>query len=170
MDERKGFEVVWAPWRMDYITGPRDGGCFLCSLAGTEPSPDTLLLARTPASLVVFNRYPYNNGHLLVAPRRHVAEPGALGGEEYVELMEVFRLSLDALGRAFSPEGFNAGLNLGKTAGAGLESHLHWHIVPRWNGDTNFMPVVAGTRVVPEALAATWGKLRPFFAPLEGAF
>jgi ATP adenylyltransferase len=159
-------DVLWAPWRMEYIMGEKDSGCFLCRLAQEEPSEQNLLLAKTSRALVVFNRYPYNNGHLLVAPRLHTADLSALDPAAYAHLMELFRFSLAALRTAFSPEGFNAGLNLGKVGGAGLEEHLHWHIVPRWGGDTNFMPVTAGARVIPEALAATHRRLAPFFADL----
>jgi ATP adenylyltransferase len=164
--DKAGFEVLWAPWRMEYVLAHKQGGCFLCALDREEPSEENLLLAKTSRALVVFNRYPYNNGHLLVAPRLHTADLAALDPAAYAHLMELFRFTLAALRRAFSPEGFNAGLNLGKGAGAGLEEHLHWHIVPRWNGDTNFMPVTAGARVIPEALAATHRKLAPFFAGL----
>ncbi len=168
MDEkRRGMEVIWAPWRMEYIQGPRDGGCFLCALEKQEPSPDNLLLAMTDRALVLFNRFPYNNAHLLVAPRLHTGDLSALDAQTHAHLMEVFRFAVAALARALSPDGFNAGLNLGRSAGAGLEDHLHWHIVPRWAGDTNYMAVTAGTRVIPEALAETWRKLSPLFAHLS---
>ncbi len=113
--------------------------------------------------MVLMNKYPYNNGHIMVAPHRHTADFDELAADEFTELMEVFRFSLKALQKCMSPEGFNAGLNLGHSGGAGVEDHLHWHIVPRWQGDTNYMPVITGTRVIPEAIEETYNKLLPIF-------
>jgi ATP adenylyltransferase len=113
--------------------------------------------------MVLMNRYPYNNGHILVAPIAHTSDLSELTGEEYRETMELFRFSLKALERHLEPEGFNTGLNLGKTGGAGLEEHVHFHVVPRWHGDTNFMPVIADSRVIPEAIRETYRSLKPLF-------
>lgn len=158
------MKVLWAPWRMEYILSEKDEGCFLCDLVDAEPSEENLLLFRSRRAMVLMNRYPYNNGHLLVAPLHHTSDPSKLGREDYCETMELFRFSLGVIESVLNPEGFNAGLNLGKSAGAGLEEHLHWHIVPRWQGDTNYMPVISGVRVLPEALAQTYSGLVHRFA------
>ncbi|UCG38055.1 MAG: HIT domain-containing protein [bacterium] len=157
------MKVLWAPWRMEYILADKGQECFLCDLAGALPSEDNLLLYRDDLAMVVMNRYPYNNGHILVAPVAHTADLNELTQAEYSRTMELFRFSLKALERHMEPEGVNAGLNLGKTGGAGLEEHVHFHIVPRWHGDTNFMPVIANTRVIPEAIRETYRGLQPFF-------
>ena len=138
----------------------RNKGCFLCDAARTgEPSAENLVLWRGDLALCIMNRYPYNNGHLLVAPRAHKADLADLSGDECLALLDALARMKKVLAEAMSPDGFNIGLNLGKAAGAGLEDHLHFHIVPRWQGDTNFMPVVGEVRVLPEALAATYAKL-----------
>ncbi len=148
---------------MEYIQSDKEDGCFLCDLIDSDPSEDNLLLFKSERAMVLMNRYPYNNGHLMVAPKNHTADLSKLGKEEYTETMELFRFSLGVLERKLKPEGFNAGLNLGKSAGAGLEDHLHWHIVPRWHGDTNFMPVISDVRVIPEAITETYrGLVRQF--------
>jgi ATP adenylyltransferase len=159
------MDTLWAPWRMDYIQGPKQDGCFLCEIlrAGGDDRAN-LVLKRGRACAVVMNRYPYNNGHLMVAPYRHVAALADLTPEERVEMMDLLAASVAALAAAMSPDGFNAGINLGRVAGAGLETHLHQHLVPRWNGDTNFMPVIAETKVIPQALDDLWTALRPRFA------
>lgn len=157
------MKVLWAPWRMEYILSEKDDCCFICDAAQDGPSEGNLLLFRGDKALVLMNRFPYNNGHLLVAPVAHTSDLSDLTGEEYGETMELFRVSFEILGEHLSPEGFNAGINLGKTGGAGLEEHLHFHVVPRWNGDTNYMPVVSDTRVIPEALIETYRALRPLF-------
>ena len=157
------MDVLWAPWRMEYILSEGEDRCVLCDVAALEPSEDNLVLLRTGKALVVMNRFPYNNGHLMVAPVAHTADLAELESSMYQDAMELFRFSISVLDRAMVPEGFNAGLNLGKSAGAGLEDHIHWHIVPRWQGDTNFMPVVSDTRVIPEAIKETYRSLRPLF-------
>lgn len=158
------MKVLWAPWRMEYILSDKTGSCFICEAAQVEPSASNLLLYRTGNAVVMMNRYPYSNGHLLVAPIWHTPDLSELPPEHFADLMDLFRFSLKALEEAMSPEGFNAGLNLGKSAGAGLADHLHWHIVPRWQGDTNFMPVIAGERVMPEALGTTYDRIYPLFS------
>ena len=166
------MDRLWAPWRMEYILAEKtaDAGCIFCIGEDHAADRQKLVLHRTKHSLVMLNRYPYTNGHLMVAPRQHTADLDRLADAEMLDLFATLRLCRNVLQAAARPDGFNIGINLGRAAGAGIEEHVHLHIVPRWNGDTNFMPVVAGTRVVPEALAATWHKLRPFFAPLEEAF
>ena len=160
------MKVLWAPWRMKYILGEKEEGCIFCRLLDAEPSENNLLLYRTSSAMVLMNRYPYNNGHIMVAPSEHTADLNGLPPDQYLELMELFRSSLKVLSKALNPEGFNTGLNLGKSAGAGVEDHLHFHIVPRWQGDTNFMPVISGTRVIPESLAVTYRTFAPIFMEL----
>jgi len=150
---------IWAPWRMEYIEQPKPEGCIFCELPKGEDEAG-LILHRGKLCLVMLNAFPYNNGHLMVAPYRHAADPGELSAEELASLMEEMNLSLGVLRRAMHPEGCNLGMNLGRVAGAGIEDHLHLHVVPRWSGDTNFMPVLCDTRVLPEALTATYRKLR----------
>lgn len=161
------MEQIWAPWRAQYIqesSGPKAGdpGCFLCRGLADPPERDrdNLLVWRGPASAVFLNRYPYNNGHLLVAPLCHRGTLGELEGPELVEPLETVRRCVAVLDRMLRPQGYNVGLNLGKSAGAGLPGHLHWHIVPRWDGDTNFMPVLGGTKVIVESLEAFYDRLR----------
>ena len=150
---------------MRYIEQARDQpeGCFLCSLPQEGDEEKALILARDGTAFVIMNLYPYNPGHVLVAPFRHVAEPGELSDQEILDLGHLQRRSLDALGEEMGPDGYNVGLNLGRVAGAGVPGHLHWHVVPRWNGDTNFMSVTAEARVLPESLEETYAKLKPGF-------
>lgn len=157
------MKVLWAPWRMEYILSEGDEGCFICDLTKAEPSEENLLLYRNEHAVALMNKYPYNNGHILVAPVAHTADLSELTDLEYGATMELFRYSLKALENLMQPEGFNAGLNLGKTGGAGLEEHVHFHIVPRWHGDTNFMPVISDLRVIPEAIRETYKFLKPLF-------
>jgi len=156
-------KVLWAPWRMEYILSEGESGCFICDLAQAEPSEENLVLYRNTHAMVLMNKFPYNNGHILVAPIAHTPDLSELTALEYCETMELFRYSLKALENLMQPEGFNAGLNLGKTGGAGLEEHVHFHIVPRWHGDTNFMPVIGDLRVIPEAIRETYKYLKPLF-------
>ncbi|MBI5598496.1 MAG: HIT domain-containing protein [Deltaproteobacteria bacterium] len=153
---------LWAPWRMDYISGGVPEGCIFCNAPGAPPG-SSLLLFSGHLSMVMMNRYPYNNGHLMVAPRRHGAEMDGLGAEESMDVLRLINRCVAVLKDVFKPGGFNIGLNLGRAAGAGIEDHIHWHVVPRWDGDTNFMPVVADVKVMPEHLMETVKKLRPHF-------
>ncbi len=158
-DETKN---LWAPWRMEYILGPKGGACVFC-----EAAEDLLLVSR-PNAFVCLNKYPFAAGHLLVVPKRHVSDLAELSDAEADDLFRLVRASVARLKRALSPEGVNVGLNLGKAAGAGIAEHLHAHVVPRWGGDTNFMPVVADVRVMPEYLDQSWERLAPAFADLPG--
>jgi len=163
------MEILWAPWRMAYVERKSDAAgmaCIFCAATGGEPR-DRLLLGTTAASLVMLNRYPYQNGHLMVAPRRHAASLADLPAVEYQDLSETLRRAVATLGEAFHPEGFNLGMNLGACAGAGVADHLHWHIVPRWSGDVNFMPLVAEVRVIPQHLLDTYDRLRAPFRWLD---
>ncbi|MBW3591987.1 MAG: HIT domain-containing protein [Actinobacteria bacterium] len=149
--------------RMQYLRSGASTECFLCEDASTEDPPDHLVLERDPQILIVMNRYPYNSGHLLVAPLRHVGDLEELKPAELSRVMEGSLQCLSALRQVYSPQGFNVGFNLGSAGGAGVPAHLHLHVVPRWTGDTNFMPVVGETKVLPEMLADTYAKLRPAF-------
>lgn len=157
------MKPLWAPWRMTYIEEEKPEGCIFCDKPREEDARANLVLAQTLHSVVMLNKYPYNSGHLLLAPRRHENQFSSLPPEEYLDLCKALRLSLDVLGRAFRPGGFNLGMNLGRCAGAGVEDHLHWHVVPRWEGDTNFMPVVGETRVIPQHLLDNYDRLSPLF-------
>ncbi len=136
-----------------------DASCFLCQAAVAEDNRDRLVVQQGHLSLTLLNRYPYNNGHLLIAPRRHVARLDQLEAAEQLDLVQTISQMVALLERTIRAEGFNVGLNLGRVAGAGLPDHVHWHIVPRWHGDTNFMPALAGIRVIPQSLEALWEVL-----------
>jgi ATP adenylyltransferase len=165
--EAPPMERLWAPWRMAYVGSARDDrGCIFCDATTGDPH-ERLLLGTTAHSLVMLNRFPYQNGHVMIAPRRHTADLPALPAPEHTDLAETLRRALASLGEALRPEGFNLGMNLGACAGAGVLDHVHWHIVPRWNGDTNFMPVLADVRVMPQHLLETYERLRPAFAWLQ---
>ncbi len=160
------MDRLWAPWRAAYIreSAPRpdDGrkpSCFICDALNQTTDRDNLLAWRGPRTVVILNRFPYNNGHLLVAPRSHVGSLGELGREERAEPIETITRLIDVLDRMMSPHGYNIGLNLGKSAGAGLPDHLHWHVVPRWDGDTNFMPIVGEAKVIVESLDEFYDRL-----------
>ena len=160
------MDHLWAPWRMSYITAPKDTSaaprtgpdCFMCRAVAAEPGTDreNLLVHRTDLSVVVLNRYPYNNGHLLVCPRAHKGRLDELTTDELLDLQLVTRRMIGILEKRMRPDGFNVGLNLGAAAGAGLPGHLHWHVVPRWNGDANFMAVTGDTRVISQSLDALY--------------
>ncbi|MGH2732562.1 MAG: HIT family protein [Actinomycetota bacterium] len=158
------MERLFRPWRMSYVEGPKDEqGCFLCDDAVSDDERGRHILARSAHGIVVLNRYPYNGGHLMVAPLRHVAEPADLSPAERGEVMDLLGQCVEALKAEFKPAGFNLGANLGRVAGAGLPGHFHLHVVPRWEGDTNFMPILGEAKVIPEALEATYDRLRPRF-------
>jgi ATP adenylyltransferase len=160
---------LWAPWRMAYINeDAKDAGCIFCTLYRQDDQRTALVLAQTSYSVVMMNKYPYNNGHLLLAPKRHENNPAKLPSEEFIDLNEALRRSMEIVRSVFHPGGINLGMNLGTCAGAGIEDHLHWHIVPRWEGDTNFMPVIAETRVMPQHLLDSYDRLQPFFHELAG--
>ena len=162
------MDRLWSPWRMEYIEAARDDGdgaepCVFCALL--EPDAEQRrVLARNESAFVALAKYPYNPGHLLVLPTRHVGEMTDVTVDEAAAVHGLLQRSVAALQEASAPQGFNLGLNLGRVAGAGIPEHLHWHLVPRWGGDTNFMPVIAGTRVLPELLDETYRKLAPHFA------
>lgn len=158
------MKTIWAPWRIEYIRSKKPTGCIFCLDDRGDRDRENLVLLRSPLSFVMLNRYPYSNGHLLVAPRRHMPTLDELTSEEVLDLYKLLNLSCKVLNRAAEPQGFNIGINLGKAAGAGVEEHLHLHVVPRWNGDTNFMSVIGDLRVMPENLMTTYDALLPGFA------
>ncbi len=154
---------LWAPWRLEYIRGPKPDECIFC--VGADPADDRsrYIVHRGERCFVVLNRFPYNNGHLMVAPYRHVPSIEDLDDETLLELTHLTRRGLAALHATYRPEGFNIGINQGKVAGAGFEEHVHQHVVPRWGADTNFLPVVGGARVLPQALADSYEELTRAF-------
>jgi ATP adenylyltransferase len=161
---------IWSPWRMAYIQAAKEqgeyGGCIFCDLPAEGDDVRTMILARGELAFVIVNSFPYNPGHLMVAPFRHVGAFTSLEAAELADVDALVARSIRALEQEMEPHGYNLGMNLGRVAGAGIPDHVHWHLVPRWNGDTNFMPVVGQTRVLPELLEETYARLRPRF---EGA-
>lgn len=146
---------------MEYINkAANKSGCFLCQKPKESDDVSNLILHRGKDNFIVLNIYPYNTGHLMIAPYRHIGDPSELSEDEVKEHLEMVKLGLKILTKAMNPEGFNIGMNLGKAAGAGVADHIHTHIVPRWQGDTNFMPIIANTKVLPESLASTYQKLK----------
>jgi ATP adenylyltransferase len=172
-------DILWSPWRMAYISpdsagsgeasgpapapdpAPNADACVFCDLPAQGPAHDreNLLLLRAETMFVILNRYPYNSGHLMIIPYRHLRDIGRLTPAECAEMMALLQRMVAALTAEYRPQGFNVGMNLGEVAGAGIAGHLHMHVVPRWGGDTNFMPVVGATKVLPEALSQTWTRL-----------
>jgi len=149
---KRGMEHLWAPWRIRYILGEKEAGCFLCRKSQESDDAKNHIIIRERNCFALLNAYPYNAGHLMVAPYKHTGELDDLSEQELSELMSLTRRCKQLLVKAVKADGFNIGLNLGRVAGAGVLDHVHMHIVPRWNGDTNFMPVLADTHVVPQAL------------------
>ena len=163
---------LWAPWRLELIESGAPAGCIFCDLPAQEglgADRRNLVLGRSPHSFVILNKFPYNNGHLMVVPRRHTADFAGLSAEEAGDLASVLQLALRALGETYAPDGYNLGMNLGRVAGAGIAEHLHWHAVPRWSGDTNFMPVLGDTKVMIEHLDRSWERLHAALGPLLAA-
>ncbi|MHB1844521.1 MAG: HIT family protein [Deltaproteobacteria bacterium] len=175
---------LWAPWRLELIQGEgaaaNPPGCIFCLFPaeaeakgaltpeGRACDQARLILGRSRHAFVILNKFPYNNGHLMVIPRRHTADFAGLPPEEADDLHRLLQRSLGLLAEAYAPDGYNVGMNLGRIAGAGIAEHLHYHVVPRWNGDTNFMPVLAETKVMIEHLAASWERLRAAFERAPG--
>ncbi len=155
---------LWAPWRIEYVRAPKTDACIFCAAGANEPEQANLVIQRGECCFTMLNAFPYASGHVMVSPYRHVGELEDLDDAEVADLMRLTRLALGALREVMSPAGFNVGLNLGEVAGAGFGDHLHMHVVPRWTGDTSFMPVIAGTRVISQALDATADELRTALA------
>lgn len=154
------MEYLWAPWRIQYIVQAHEGGCILCQKPKEKDDEANLLLFRNKSNFIILNAFPYNPGHLMVAPYRHIARLEDLTDEELVEHFDMVRKSVKLLTEVLKPTGFNIGMNINKTSGAGIEDHIHTHIVPRWQGDTDIMPIIFNTKVIPEALKETYQKLK----------
>jgi len=161
---------LWAPWRMQYVASARQKpeGCLFCQKAREPVCAESMVLFQGEYAFAMLNAFPYTNGHLMVAPIRHTADMNALTDAELLEIARFVRHCVNLLREAYHPDGFNIGVNLGRAAGAGIEDHIHWHIVPRWNGDTNFMPVLADVRVIPDSLENTYAKLCDALRRLDG--
>lgn len=164
------MKKLWAPWRLSYILGTKDknhskksSGCVFCKVQKSQSSAEVFILHRTKHAFMILNKYPYTNGHLMVIPNRHICEFKQLTSLEHKEMADLISRSLKVLKTEFKAQGFNIGMNLGEASGAGIRDHLHYHIVPRWNGDHNFMPVLADLRVMPEYLKDTYSKLKKYF-------
>ena len=157
------MENLWAPWRMEYILGKREPYCIFCPEGNGHSDEERLILHRGRLVMVMMNKFPYNNGHLLIAPWRHVANLEELTEEEMTQIMQGLKITTQVLRKIMHPDGFNVGLNLGSAGGAGVEGHLHFHAVPRWQGDTNFLTVFGDVRSIPEHLKQTYEKLLPYF-------
>ena len=156
-------EQLWATWRLQYIeAADKATGCIFCEFPAQDTAEDAqnLIVHRGTQAYVILNAFPYSNGHLMVVPYQHTKRFETFGAAEMLDIMRLNRLGIDLLQTAFAPDGFNLGVNMGRVAGAGIADHLHWHIVPRWNGDTNFMPVMADVRVIPESLHVVYARLR----------
>jgi ATP adenylyltransferase len=161
------MKVLWAPWRMGYIlSNDKDNGCIFCPGKDRSKDEERLILHVGSRSMVMMNRYPYNNGHLLVAPVKHAGDLDQLNNKEALDLLLMVRKTVEILKVVMNPEGFNVGLNLGRVAGAGMEEHMHFHVVPRWTGDTNFMTILGDVRVIPEHIRETYRKLLPYYKEL----
>jgi len=152
------MKIVWAPWRIEYISGEKEEGCIFCNKPKEIQDRKNLILYRGSAGFIIMNRYPYANGHLMTVPYRHTNNILSLNEAERLDIMNLTIICTEML-KILKPEGFNIGMNLGRIAGAGIDDHIHFHVVPRWNGDTNFMPVIAETKVIPEYIDQTYLRL-----------
>lgn len=154
---------IWAPWRKEFISGKKEENCFFCKVIKENQDRKNLVLHRAKECFCILNKYPYNGGHVMVTPKMHKGDLSELSNSEMLELFTLTRDMKDILTKKMKPDGFNIGINLGKVAGAGIEGHIHMHIVPRWEGDTNFMPVVAETKVISQSLDDLYLELRSYF-------
>lgn len=158
------MERLWTPWRMEYIkSAGRQEGCIFCDLPAQNNDEPTLILARGELSFVIMNKFPYNTGHVMIAPFRHIADMRDLNADEIAEMMMWSQRCMSALDESMRPHGFNVGVNQGLVAGAGIIDHIHLHVVPRWGGDTNYMTTVAGVKVLPEMVSQTYDRLKTYF-------
>lgn len=170
MDEREEYGPcrLHAPWRMEYIEqfGAPASGCIFCEKPREDHDQENYILYRGQFNFIILNRYPYNNGHLMIIPYQHTSKLSSLTSETQIEMFHLTTLATEVLTNVSCPDGFNIGMNIGRTAGAGIAEHIHMHVVPRWNGDNNFMPVIGNTRVLPESLERTWEKLHKAFSEI----
>lgn len=164
------MKQLWAPWRMEYILSEMDRpqGCIFCSFSAENDDPKNLIPYRSDKCFVILNKFPYNNGHVMVVPFQHTGDVLDLGDDVLLDMQRTIQKTVQAIRNVMHPHAMNIGMNLGRSAGAGIDEHLHYHIVPRWDGDTNFMPILTGTKVVSESLQATWQKLYEEFAKFGG--
>lgn len=160
------MDNLWAPWRIEYILGPKPDECVFCLPEHRDEDEDRLILYRGELAFVIMNKYPYNNGHLMVTPFRHIMCLTQATPEETHEMATLTRECANIIKQHFNPGGINVGLNIGEAAGAGIKEHLHFHLVPRWNGDSSFMAAFSETRVIPEHLSSTYKNLKPYFDKL----
>ncbi len=158
---------LWAPWRMEYITGPEEEGCIFCNAVEAQNDEKNLVIYRGKLSFVLMNKYPYNNGHLMIAPYKHTGSIPELKDEEFLDMLKLLKKSIVILDKYGSPHGYNIGMNIGRVAGAGIVDHVHIHIVPRWKGDTNFMPVISETKVISEHIELTYKRLKELWGKTE---
>ena len=158
------MDRIWAPWRMDYIESSKEPGCVFCEKSQSKKDKKNLVLYRGMETFILMNLYPYTNGHLMIAPYLHTSDVNELAEIANKEIMQFAKDCFNILKSKLGAEGFNFGANLGKVAGAGIDQHIHYHIVPRWSGDTNFMPVISDTKVMIEKLTKTWERLKPEFS------
>lgn len=163
------MKQLWAPWRMSFIDDTKEGkpSCIFCHLPQDVNDKKNLILYRGELAFVIMNKYPYNSGHLMVAPYVHAASLSKLDDDSLIELSSLTKVSVAIIEKLFKPDGLNVGMNIGRAGGAGFDKHIHTHIVPRWNGDFNFMPLLAETKVIPEHLEATYEKMLPLFKGIE---
>lgn len=162
----QGIKKHWAPWRMDFILGPKEKGCIFCKLPRQKEDRKNLILYRGRHNFIILNKYPYNNGHMMVVPYRHVRDLNKLSRSEHGEMLSLCGIVTKALEKSMKPQGHNLGMNLGAAGGAGIRDHLHMHIVPRWFGDTNYMPILADTKVLVEHLDDSYVRLFPVIKKL----
>jgi len=160
------MENLWTPWRYKYIVSDKSGGCIFCEALQNAASSKSLVVHRGKYNLVMLNRYPYSNGHIMIAPNEHIASPELSGSNTLVEMFMLMQNCLEALRESYKPNGFNIGMNLGRTAGAGIDDHYHLHIVPRWEGDTNFMTVLNDVRLIPQDLNDAYDQLKPLLCKI----
>ncbi len=161
------IKLLWSPWRMEYVKRKKENGCVFCKRIEQNDDKKNLILIRSKHSFVIMNAYPYNNGHLMVVPNRHISDYGSLKEIEKNEIAELTDLSIKVMKNVLNPQGFNIGMNIGKIGGAGIVDHLHQHIVPRWEGDTNFMPIIGHTKVIVDSLNGTYNDLKIGFSELS---
>ena len=155
------MERLWAPWRIGYIlSDKKEDGCVFCNAINSKNDEERLILYRSKHAFIIMNLYPYNAGHIMIVPNRHLDSPLKLTEEEQSDMFKLVNMGIDVIQKVMNPDGFNLGMNLGRTAGAGIDDHIHIHIVPRWNGDTNFMSTTSDTKVISEALKETYSKLK----------
>jgi ATP adenylyltransferase len=159
------LKVIWAPWRLSYVSSvpEKQVSCFICNAINSSEDRKNLLLHRGDKAVVILNRFPYNTAHVMVCPIRHVGDFTGLNNDELLEINVLLKRVVEVIRKAYSPHGFNIGLNLGKPSGGSLDSHVHYHVVPRWLGDTNFMPVISGVKVIPQSLDDTYDVLKRFW-------